>query len=84
MDRFCIVCGAPWPDGHHCRPRGWGNARGVDQEFNLMDLCRLHHIEVHKIGMVRFAGKYSRVADWLVRNEWEYDKFINRYLHREG
>ena len=52
----CIVCGKSPSDLHHIKSRGAG---GDDSLSNLLPLCRLHHIEIHKIGRKTFALKYK-------------------------
>lgn len=35
-----------------------------------MLLCRLHHIEQHKIGIITFAEKYPQVMRYLSDRQW--------------
>lgn len=64
----CIVCGALNPDPHHVKSKKSG---GDDIESNLMPLCREHHAQCHKIGLNRFADKYTQVKGWLKHYGWE-------------
>ena len=55
--KWCEVCGADTTEPpHHIKTRGAG---GQDNQENLIELCREHHIEVHKIGRETFAKKYG-------------------------
>ena len=62
----CIQCMNP-SDNCHVRSRGSG---GGNEEWNLIALCRWHHIEQHKIGWVRFSNRYPAVAARLARQGW--------------
>ena len=53
---------------HHVKSRGsWGH----DEYWNLMPLCRKHHIQVHNIGLINLCHRYPNVKDWLISNNWE-------------
>ncbi len=41
---------------HHIKTKGSG---GGDVEDNLLALCVLHHLEIHKIGTKTFFIKYN-------------------------
>lgn len=68
--RPCQACLAKPSDPAHIRSRGAG---GGDYHWNVMPLCRIHHIEQHKIGWTAFAEKYSGVLSWLVNHRWYWD-----------
>lgn len=46
----------PPTDAHHWKTRGSG---GTDALNNLAPLCRVHHVEVHQIGVKTFFRKYE-------------------------
>lgn len=69
-ERPCLVCGLIPTDRCHVKTRGAG---GRDEEWNLMALCRDHHMEQHRIGIITFARRYSNVLIWLMRNDWQLD-----------
>ena len=81
--RHCIVCGRTNPDSAHIKSRGSG---GPDADWNLIDLCRLHHIEQHTIGWVSFFNKHSAVRRVLISKGWEILglKLWNDLLVRNG
>ena len=58
--RHCSVgqCSNRDVDSHHIKSRGSG---GSDDVFNLLDLCRTHHTEIHQIGNYKFCKKYPEV-----------------------
>ena len=43
---------------------------GDDIENNLMALCHLHHVEIHKIGRNTFIDKYF-LNEFMKKNKWE-------------
>lgn len=58
-----MVCNKPGvSDVHHVRTRGAG---GLDIPENLMSLCRVHHVEVHKIGVLTFYRRYKVFIDGI-------------------
>lgn len=77
----CIVCSALNPDAHHVKSKKSG---GDDVKSNLMPLCRLHHTEVHKIGLNRFSDKYAEVKGWLLNNNWELNQIAMKWFQARG
>ncbi len=75
----CLVCGCE-SEKHHIKTRGAG---GDDSEYNLMDLCRIHHTEVHSLGLTTFANKYEQVNKWLLKYNWEFNEFLNKWRRAE-
>lgn len=63
---------------HHVKTRGAG---GPDDAWNLMPLTIHRHTEVHQIGLIRFAEKYSSVRQWLIDHGWEIDPVLLRWTH---
>lgn len=76
----CIVCLNKVFDRHHIKTR---KAGGTDDAFNLIELCRIHHVEAHKIGNVTFALKYPQVLEILEAKGWTIeDQFGRKRLTR--
>lgn len=73
----CIVSGQSNPTPHHVKSVGAG---GNDEVANLMPLSHRHHMEVHQVGLVKFAKKYPQVKRWLDEHNWRYDEFMNKYI----
>lgn len=69
MNASCVCCGNPDYDEHHIKTRKSG---GGDERENLLDLCRLHHIEIHKIGMTKMIRKFPVIQLILKEKGWEY------------
>lgn len=73
----CLVCNRP-AELHHIKTRGAG---GGDQPFNLIPLDREHHMEVHQIGLSKFADKYDEVHHWLTTHGWVFVEIQNKWRH---
>lgn len=58
--RKCAVCGNKG-EIHHVDTIGMGNNRRTvdDSQYRKICLCRIHHTEAHKAGMVAFESKYK-------------------------
>lgn len=65
---------------HHVTTRGSG---GLDEAYNLMPLCFIHHTEIHKVGLNKLILKFPQVRWWLTGNGWEYVEFLGKWLHNE-
>lgn len=63
----CLVCGSRNVDVCHVKSRGSG---GGDEWFNVMPLCRIHHIEQHSSGIITFSQRYIAVSSYLYDNGW--------------
>jgi predicted restriction endonuclease len=68
--RVCVACGARPCDAAHIRSR---KAGGPDEEWNLLALCRDHHMEQHRGGWAKFAQRYIEVEMHLKRIGWSFD-----------
>lgn len=65
----CIICNAYPCDPHHITTQGAG---GGDTGDNLLPICRVHHTEVHKIGVKTFIKRYLAVRIWMEDHErWD-------------
>ena len=45
-------------------------AGGTWDEWNIIRMCRLHHIESGQLGWHRFAEKYPKVMEVLDQKGW--------------
>jgi len=61
----CLVCGRGPSDSDHLKTRG---AYGDDTENNVWSLCRKHHVERHKTGILTFVKKYPTCESWLLKH----------------
>ncbi len=75
---FCSICGNYSAAPHHIRTIGAG---GGDEPGNLLSLCTTHHKEVHTMGVMSFADKYSQFFDKIIMALSERDA-INIFVGR--
>lgn len=66
----CLVCSRTPTDVAHIKTKGSG---GTLHPENVMPLCREHHTEQHKIGIVTFIKKYPSVFLHLKYLGWEIE-----------
>ena len=64
----CLICGKSPVDKCHIKSKGSG---GSTKSFNIVLLCRFHHQEQHKIGILTFIDKYSLFKNELKLKGWE-------------
>lgn len=76
----CMIegCGRYFKTSHHVKTRGSG---GSNDTWNLMPLCMAHHQEVHSSGLTMFSERHKEVTTWLLKMNWEYDKFYKKWRH---
>jgi 5-methylcytosine-specific restriction endonuclease McrA len=79
----CVVCGHSGDefnplDVDHIKTRGSG---GRDVDWNCWTQCRRHHIEKGQIGLIKFAERWPRAKEWLVKNGWEIDEYTGKWTH---
>lgn len=70
-NRRCLVCNRRGCDPCHIKTYGSG---GVDEEWNLMPLCRQHHSEQHNLGLFSFINKYPSVKFYINSHGWYFDE----------
>lgn len=66
-DKPCSVCGSLPSDPSHIRSRGAG---GPDEFWNIIPLCRVHHIEWGRLGWSLFLGKHPKIDLMLAELGW--------------
>lgn len=64
----CIICGFHLSEIHHVRTRGAGFG---DDPWNVIPVCRKHHTEIHKTGMVQMLEKTKHLLNYLKALGWE-------------
>lgn len=72
----CIISGSSEFDKHHWKSKKSG---GSNEDWNLMPLARIYHVEAHKIGMTTFANKYLAVRQWLINNGWKFNEVKKKW-----
>lgn len=77
INRCCVICGKKNSDLAHYHAVGSGRNRStIDHRYNyVLALCRSHHQEQHKIGIISFNEKYHLVNSWV-----KVDDRINKIL----
>lgn len=61
----CLVCGQH-SETHHVLSRK-AYPEYIDEKWNHMELCRLHHRMAHDIGLYSFAKKFNLIENILDR-----------------
>jgi hypothetical protein len=64
----CMVCGRYEVDAHHIPSRGAG---GQDKLTDMVPLCRVHHQQIHKVGIMTMARRHEEIMSWLKKNHPE-------------
>ena len=80
----CSVIGCPQcreVSGHHLKTKGAG---GDDQDWNLLPLCQLHHIEIHQLGLKLFIKKYPNIKDIIIDKGWEFNSSEAKWMYYNG
>lgn len=77
VNRCCVICGSKNADLAHYHAVGSGRNRNtIDHRYNyVLALCRSHHNEQHKIGIISFNEKYHLINSWV-----KVDDRINKML----
>lgn len=80
----CIACGTFSVDRcyHHIIARK--RTKPIDEHWNLLSLCQKDHADVHQIGLSAFVKKYPKAEEWLIKNGWEFDEFLQKWRRYEG
>lgn len=63
----CAICSVRGCDPCHIKSVGSG---GHDEDWNLINLCRIHHTEQHKIGWIKLCKKYPSLELVLASKGW--------------
>lgn len=70
MQGQCLACGRTGiMDRCHIKTKGSG---GPDEPWNIILLCRLHHVEQHKIGIITFVSRYEVIWTQLKKHGWYF------------
>lgn len=74
-EKPCVICGWHETDPAHIKTVKSG---GGDEAFNVMPLCRRHHILQHQLGFVYLSRSYKTVLAALEERGWEIVKEFGR------
>lgn len=74
----CQCCGKDFEklDTHHIRSKGAG---GKDETFNLIDVCRKCHTEIHSKGYFSMCSNNATLLIELNKRGWTLQKVLGRY-----
>ena len=50
--------------------------------WNLIPVCKRHHNEFHDNGTTHMAEKYLPVHLWLLKNDWFFDDYVEKWRRR--
>lgn len=71
----CIICSKVPSDP--CHLITYASSR-KDEEFNIIPLCRIHHVESHKIGLLTFILKHDKVRIYIEAKGWVIENVFGR------
>lgn len=60
-----------------CHIKSFGSG-GVDEDWNLMSLCRFHHSLQHTLGIMTFLNRYPLAWECLKEKGWDVIEGIGR------
>jgi hypothetical protein len=69
----CLVCGSRTVDRCHIKVKRRHDPV-YDEPWNIMLLCREHHTQQHKIGLITFVREHRAVWRELQAKGWEMDE----------
>lgn len=73
----CVACGKCGPsDPAHIKTKGAGAG---NEEWEIMPLCREHHVLQHKIGWKTMCEKFPSILDELDSKGWYFNKMFNKW-----
>ena len=75
--RDCVVCGQGGSDEDHIKTRGSG---GTDDSFNKWFLCRRHHNQKHRKGLLGFLDLYPGLREILKSKGWEVETVFGKLV----
>lgn len=61
----CIICGRSPCDPDHITTKGAG---GDDVPSNIWNICRIHHVQRHTMGLGFMINQYKECYVWLYNN----------------
>ena len=79
----CVICKTTL-NIDPCHIRTW-KVTGVDSKWNIIPMCRTHHMRQHQIGWERFMEEFPQVKKTLKDLGWDWEKANGKiYLYHEG
>ena len=72
--RGCVICFKP---SEPCHIKTFGSTR-IDEEWNMIPMCRTHHNEQHKIGWEKMVEKYLAINIELQSKGWTWEYLLGK------
>lgn len=72
--RPCIICKRIPTDRCHIKTKGSG---GGIEDWNILFMCRIHHVESHKLGWLTFSKKHPIIEELLKLKGWYFNEYGN-------
>lgn len=78
----CIACGTMSIDRcyHHVLTRK-AHPEYINESWNLMSLCAVHHNMIHAKGISHMVAKFPSVKAWLENNNWYACECTGKITH---
>lgn len=78
-EKSCVVCARIPCDPHHLKTVG---AHGqIDEDWNVVPLCRQCHSKVHSTGIYTFARAHESFFNWLIDRGWLFNELNGKLYH---
>lgn len=78
----CTACGTMSVDRcyHHIYTRK-AHPEFINESWNLLSLCAVHHNMIHAKGSRYMASKFQSVRIWLIENNWHFCELTGKITH---
>lgn len=78
----CIACGTMAVDRcyHHIYTRK-AHPEFMNESWNLMSLCAVHHNMIHAKGTLYMFDKFQNIQGWLIKNNWKVCTVTGKLTH---
>ena len=78
----CAACDTMAVDRcyHHIYTRK-AHPEFINESWNLMSLCAVHHNMIHAKGAKYMASKFQAVRIWLMENNWRFCELTGKLTH---
>ena len=75
----CFTCGILGVDLHHLKSRKSHGA--IDEDWNLLPVCRRCHSELHTLGLLSFVKKHLIAKEFLLHHNWSICELTGKWKH---
>ncbi len=74
----CVATGKRGVDYHHIYSRKSG---GPDEDWNLIPINHLIHVEWHLKGTSYMVDKYTGIRAWMKKHGWYFEPVMLKWRH---